>query len=365
MQIPVTAILLALAMTLLITPLVRKLAFKCGALDLPDHRKVHKRTMPRMGGLAIYIAFVAAVLLTQDLTIEVVGLLVGGSLILLLGMFDDIKGISPRVKLAGQVLAACALIPFGLEVKFLTNPISELPITLGLLGIPVTVLWVVSVTNAVNLIDGLDGLAGGTSFIAALTLAAVVWIDSTRTGLLITGQMDAVALALILAAAVLGFLWFNFYPARIFLGDSGSMYLGFTVAALAVMGMAKSATFISIIIPVVILGLPLLDTTFAIVRRFYGHKPIFQPDKEHVHHRLMDMGLSHRQSVLCIYGVNIILGMSAILLTYSSPKQAAIFLVLLSTAALLMANKIGVVTGAGSRATYLTQSNKQQRSSRM
>lgn len=363
MQIPVTAILLAFGLALLVTPLVRKWAFKCGALDRPNHRKVHRRVMPRMGGMAIYLSFVAAVLLTMELTPQVAGLLVGGSLILLLGVIDDIKGISPRLKLAGQVLAACALVPFGIEVKFLTNPFSHELIALGLLSIPVTVLWIVSVTNAVNLIDGLDGLAGGTSCIAALTLAAVVMIEVSMAGGS-RNQGDAIVLALILAAAVIGFLRYNFYPARIFLGDSGSMYLGYSVAALAVMGLAKSATFISLIIPVVILGIPLLDTVFAIVRRYYGQKPIFQPDKEHLHHRLMQMGLSHRQTVLCIYGVNIILALSAVVLTMITPKQAAIFLVILSTAILLVANKIGV-TGFGSRTTYLTQPDKQQRSSHM
>lgn len=363
MQIPVTAILLAFGSALLVTPLVRKWAFKCGALDRPDQRKVHKRIMPRLGGLAIYISFVIAVMFTREITEQVVGLLVGGSLIVLLGIIDDTRGVSPRMKLAGQVVAACAVIPFDLKVEFLTNPFSDELITLGLLSIPVTVLWIISVTNAVNLIDGLDGLAGGTSCIAALTLAAVVWIEATVSGGS-QGQWDAVMLALILAAAVVGFLRYNFYPARIFLGDSGSMYLGFSVAALAVMGLAKGATFISVIIPVVILGIPLLDTIFAIVRRYCGQKPIFQPDKEHLHHRLMQLGLSHRQAVLCIYGVNIVLGLSAIALTLITPKQATIFLVVLSTAILVVANKIGV-TGIGNRATYLTQPNKQQRSSRM
>jgi len=362
-QIPVAAILLALGSALLVTPLIRKWAFKCGALDRPDQRKVHQRVMPRMGGLAIYLSFVIAVFLTWEITPQVAGLLVGGSLIVLLGIIDDTRGVSPGMKLAGQVAAACAVALFGLRVEFLTNPFSDEMITLGFLSIPVTVLWIVSITNAVNLIDGLDGLAGGTSCIAALTLAAVVWIEASKMGDS-RNQMDAIALALILAAAVVGFLRYNFYPARIFLGDSGSMYLGFSVATLAVMGLAKTATFISVIIPVVILGIPILDTIFAIVRRYCGHRPIFQPDKEHLHHRLMQMGLSHRQAVLCIYGVNVVLGLSAVAMTLATPKQAAIFLVALSTTILVAANKIGV-TGAGGRTTYLTRSNKQQRSSRM
>ncbi|MFA4885814.1 MAG: MraY family glycosyltransferase [Desulfotomaculaceae bacterium] len=361
-QIPVTAILLAFGLSLLVTPLVKKWAFKCGALDRPDQRKVHKRVMPRLGGLAIYLSFLVAVTLTCDITLQIAGLLVGGSLIILLGFFDDTRGISPRVKLAGQVVAALAVIPFGLEVQFLTNPFSDEQITLGLLlSIPVTVLWIVSVTNAVNLIDGLDGLAGGTIFISALTLAGVVWIEASRAPVSSQGQWDAIMLAMILASAVIGFLRYNFYPAKIFLGDSGSMYLGFSLASLSVMGLAKSATFISVIIPVVILGIPLLDTTFAIVRRYYGHRPIFQADREHLHHRLLKLGLSHRQAVLSIYGVNVVLGLSAIALTLISHRQAAILLVILSTAILVLANKIGV-TRTDKKAAYLPQPNKQQRS---
>jgi UDP-GlcNAc:undecaprenyl-phosphate GlcNAc-1-phosphate transferase len=361
LQIPVMAILLAFAVALLITPQVIKWAFKWGALDRPDNRKVHQKVMPRLGGLAVFIAFTAAVLLTQELTHNVIGLLVGGGLIVVLGLFDDTRGLSPKVKLAGQVVAACAVIAFGVRVDFLTNPFGEEYLLLGLLSIPVTVLWIVSVTNAVNLIDGLDGLAGGTVGIAGLTLAAVVFIETTQSGGL-TGQYEAITLALILVAAVLGFLRYNFFPAKIFLGDTGSMFLGFSIAVLAVMGVAKSATFISVIIPVVILGLPLLDTTCAIIRRFIWQMPIMQPDKEHLHHRLMEMGLNHRQAVLCIYCVNIVLGLSAILLTLITQEQAVIFLVVLSTAILILANKIGV-TGSRTRKSYPTQTKEQQRSS--
>lgn len=365
MQSIAAAAVIAVGLALVITPFVRRWAFKCGAVDRPNHRKVHRRLMPRMGGMAIYISFAATVLLTREITPQVAGLLAGGSLIVLLGILDDTKGLSPRLKLAGQVASALAVavFPFGLKVEFLTNPFGGDMIDLGLLAIPVTVLWIISVTNAVNLIDGLDGLASGTSSIAALTLAAVVWIDISVNGAW-PGQEDAVALALILAASVLGFLRYNFYPARIFLGDSGSMFLGFSVAVLAVMGLAKGATFISVIVPVVILGIPILDTFFAIVRRWFGRRPIFSPDKEHLHHRLMDLGLSHRQTVLSIYAVNVILGLSAIVMTILTPKQAVLLLLLLSTLVLLLANKIGV-TGLKSRTPYLTHKNNHQRSSRM
>lgn len=365
MQLPVTAILLAFGIALLVTPLVRKWAFKCGALDRPNRRKVHELLMPRLGGLAIYLSFVAAVMITnQEVARQAIGLIIGGSLIVLLGVIDDTRGVSPRIKLAGQVLAAFAVIPFGLKVEFITNPLSTQMIALGWFSIPVTVLWLVSVTNAVNLIDGLDGLAGGTTFIALLTLAATVWIEVARAGSSSPGQEVAVILALILAGAIFGFLRYNFYPARIFLGDSGSMFLGYSVAVLAIMGLAKGPTFISVIIPVVILGIPLLDTIFAVVRRYCGRRPILQPDKEHLHHRLIEMGLSHRQAVLCIYAVNIVLGLSAIVLTLITQKQAVLLLAALSTIILIAANKIGV-TGVGKPGSYLPHSGKQQRPSRM
>ena len=364
MEMPVTAILLGFGLAFLATPFVRKLAVKWGAVDRPDSRKVHKKMMPRLGGLAIYLSFVIVVLLTQELTPLIEGLLYGGSLIVLLGIADDIIGISPRLKLGGQVVAALTVVAFGLEVRSLTNPFAASDmVALGILAVPLTVLWLIAVTNAVNLIDGLDGLAGGITTIALLTIAATVWIEISRTGSAIPGQQEAIVLALILAAAVLGFLPFNFNPARIFLGDTGSMFLGFNLAVLSVMGLAKGPTFISVIIPVVILGIPILDTVFAIIRRFLGNRPIMQPDKEHLHHRLMEMGFSHRQTVLCIYAISLVLGLSAIIMTLISPKQAMLLLVVLSTIVIIAANKIGVAN-TGNGAAYTQETEKPQRSSR-
>ncbi|RJQ24496.1 MAG: undecaprenyl/decaprenyl-phosphate alpha-N-acetylglucosaminyl 1-phosphate transferase [Peptococcaceae bacterium] len=363
MFLPVVTILLAFCIAFLITPLVRRWAFKHGVLDRPNWRKVHRRAVPRLGGMAIYISFTAAVLLTQELTTPIIGLLIGGSLITLVGIVDDIRGMPARAKLVGQILAAVAVIPFGLKVGFLTNPfVGGNLIALGLFGIPVTVFWLVSVTNAVNLIDGLDGLAGGTSFIAALTLAAVIWVELLQNGIF-PAQQQVIFLALALAAAILGFLRYNFHPARIFLGDSGSMYLGFNLAALAVFGLAKSSTFISVIIPIVILGMPLMDTFFAVLRRYCKQKPIFQPDKEHLHHRLMALGLSHRQAVLCLYAVNVVLGLSAVIMTLLAPNQAMVLLIVVSIIILALANRTGVI-GVKPWGTYLARHTR-QRSSRL
>lgn len=348
--------LLALGVALALTPWVRKTAFKIGAIDSPDCRKVHCKTMPRLGGLAVFLAFAATVVFTQQLDDKITGLLVGGLVIVLLGVLDDTRGLPAKVKLVGQIAAAAAVIPFGIQVEFITNPINGQLLHLGLWGIPVTIFWIISVTNAVNLIDGLDGLAGGTSFIAALTLAAITWQQSSLLGG--TG-MEVTALAIILAASVLGFLRYNFFPAKIFLGDTGSMFLGYALGTLAVMGVAKTATAISVIIPMVILGIPLLDVLFAILRRYQSQRPIFQPDKEHLHHRLMALGLSHRQTVLVIYGVNLVLGISAFLLTVLTNKQAVLLLFFLAVFIILTANKIGVI-GKDS-----VSQNFQQRSSKM
>ncbi|OAT80188.1 glycosyltransferase family 4 protein [Desulfotomaculum copahuensis] len=338
----IIGILLAGGVAFAVTPLVIKRAFVWGAVDRPNARKVHKGLMPRLGGLAVYLGFVPAVLLTMPHSLSVYGLLAGMTLIMLVGVADDIRGISPRVKLAGQVVAAVAMFPFGLHVDFITNPFNARIIDLAWMSVPVTVFWLVAVTNAVNLIDGLDGLAGGVSCIAALTMATVGWTQ-WRAGA--TGQQEVVLLALTLAAAVLGFLRYNFHPARIFLGDSGSMLLGFALAGMSIMGLTKSVTAISVLVPLVILGIPLLDTTFAILRRYHKHRPIFQPDKEHLHHQLMAMGLSHRQTVLVIYGVSALLGVSAVVLNLVSTDQALALLAILAVVIIAFANKVGVFGG--------------------
>ena len=355
------AILLALALALVFTPWVRKVAFKIGAIDQPEQRKVHSKIMPRMGGLAVYLAFAAAVLFTQQLDDRLIGLLVGGLVIVLLGILDDTKGLPAKVKLVGQIAAAAVVIPFDIQIDWITNPINGDSVYLGYWSIPLTIFWIISVTNAVNLIDGLDGLAGGTSFIAALTLAAVTW----KMGGL---GMEVAGLALILAAATLGFLKYNFYPAKIFLGDTGSMFLGYALSTLAVMGVAKAATAISVIVPMVILGIPLLDVVFAILRRYQSHRPIFQPDKEHLHHRMMALGFSHKQTVLAIYVVNLLLGISAFLLTVLSDSQAVLLLLILAVVIIVAANKIGVIGKAaqtGIQSTVSVSQNLQQRSSKM
>lgn len=337
-------LLVSFLVALGLTPWVRSRAMHWGAVDHPDKRKVHRRVMPRLGGLVVYLAFVPVALVSSSFKMPVVGLAVGATIILMLGIADDIWGVSPRLKLAGQTLAALSVIPFGISVDFVTSPFNNEMLYLGLLSIPITVFWLVAVTNAVNLIDGLDGLAGGVSCIAAMTMAVVALTQFHIFG--DPGQLEIMMLALVLAASVLGFLKYNFHPASIFLGDTGSMLLGFSLGVISVLGLTKSATAISVIIPVVVMGIPLLDTIFAIVRRFHENRPIFQPDREHLHHQLLDRGFSHRQAVLMIYGVSILMGTSAVVMNVLTTNQAMLLLVILATVVILTANKIGV-KGAG------------------
>ncbi|MEL7564783.1 MAG: MraY family glycosyltransferase [Dehalobacterium sp.] len=332
----ILSIFVAFLASYLLTPVMMKIALLVGAVDKPNERKVHKGTVTRIGGVAIFGGFMIGALLMQELNFQAWGLILSGTMIMILGLVDDIKGISPKIKLLGQIIAALVLVYFGVQVQFITNPFTGDVIFLKYLSIPVTVFWVTGMSNAVNLIDGLDGLAAGVSAIAAVTLAVVAWTQ---------GMFETVYLALFLAAAALGFLRYNFHPAKLFMGDCGSLYLGFTLGVLAVMGLSKGATIISLFIPVIILGIPILDTFFAIIRRFTNKKPIFQADKGHLHHRLLEMGLSHKQTVLVIYAITLLLGSSAVLLTMLTTAQSVLIIIGISIVILVGADRIGIITG--------------------
>ncbi|OUS75169.1 undecaprenyl-phosphate alpha-N-acetylglucosaminyl 1-phosphate transferase [Paenibacillus sp. MY03] len=317
----VIALLLALGMT----PLVKKFAFKIGAIDKPNHRKVHTRIMPRMGGLAIYVAFVGAFLLVQPFIPEgllrpqdvnmINALLVGGTIIIILGALDDRFELSAKVKLLGQVAAACVVVfGFNVHIDLVNVPFGETmqPIAQWI-GIPLTILWIVGVTNAINLIDGLDGLAAGVSGIAIATIAIMASL---------MGFQPVILLSTLLLGGIIGFLVFNFHPAKIFMGDSGSLFLGFSLATLSMLGF-KQVTIVSFVTPLLIIGVPLSDTFFAIVRRWVNKKPIFAPDRGHLHHRLRDLGFSHRRTVLIIWGVAALFGAIAIVQSAVVQSSAA------------------------------------------
>ncbi|MCW2278835.1 MraY family glycosyltransferase [Heliophilum fasciatum] len=338
----------AFVLALVLTPAVRWFAFRIGAVDVPTGRKVHSRVMPRLGGLAIWAGFtiVACALGWWKPELwrpEMTGLLIGSFIIVLTGVLDDRFDLSPKIKLIGQVAAAGAVIPFGLSVDFVTNPfINPDVLELGWLKIPITIFWIIGVTNAVNLIDGLDGLAAGISAIAALTLAVVSWTQ---------GQILVAYLALAIGAAAVGFLKHNFHPATIFMGDTGAMFLGFVLACLSIMGLAKVATVISVFVPILIVGIPILDTGFAIFRRYQKGQPIFQADKGHLHHRLLELGFSHPQTVLIIYGINAVLGITAVILTSVSTAQSVFVLIFVASLILVLADRLGIV----GRSTAVTE----------
>lgn len=333
MQIYLVAFTIAAAVAYFITPSVKDLAIKFGALDAPDPRKIHTCPTPRMGGLAIYAGFITAVFASLHITPEIVGLLIGGTAILIVGIVDDLKHLSAKVKLLGQIGAALILIIFDIRIEWLTNPFGDM-IYLNYFAIPITLLWVVGLTNTVNLIDGLDGLAAGVSSIASITI------------LMVALQQNSWAVAILTAAIAgssLGFLQHNFNPAKIFMGDTGSMFLGYMLAAVSILGTVKSAATIALVVPIVALGLPIMDTAFAIIRRYASGRPIFKPDKGHLHHRLLEMGLTQKQAVLLLYVISSCLGLSAIALTEVNKDLAIVIVGILLATAVVGAIKIGIL----------------------
>lgn len=298
------AMLLACALSHRLTPAVRILAEKLGAVDQPGGRHIHRSPVPRMGGLAICAGFFAAALLLARLTRPVAGLLLGAFVILVMGALDDLVELSPLRKLAGQLAAALIAMAFGVRIDFLTTPAGAEPfLALGRLSAPLTLLWLVGCTNAVNLIDGLDGLAAGVSVISSLTLFEAA---------LLAGQPNAALLLAALAGACLGFLPYNFNPAVIFMGDVGSQFLGFVLACVSVIGAFKFQTALTFSVPVLALLLPLADTACAFFRRLLHGQSPFRADRGHFHHRLLALGLSQKQAAAALYAASALPGLAAL-----------------------------------------------------
>jgi undecaprenyl-phosphate N-acetylglucosaminyl 1-phosphate transferase len=333
--------MIALGVALFLTPVVISFARRTGALDAPDARKVHVRPIPRIGGIGIYAAFMVSVLvqmsisdLSPELMTSLWGLLAGGTIIVAIGIIDDYRDLPAKVKLLGQIFAACVLvIGFDVRIDVITDPLGDF-IYLEYFAIPATIFWVVGLTNTVNLIDGLDGLAAGVSSIAAVTIFLVAMEEGIPFVAMITAA---------LAGAAIGFLYYNFNPARIFMGDTGSMFLGFMLAGISVIGAVKSAATIALIVPILALGLPILDTTFAIVRRARNHRPIFKPDKGHLHHRLLAHGFTQKQAVLLMYVVSALFGLCALALTAVSTQAALLIIIIVAAAVFIGARKLGIL----------------------
>jgi UDP-GlcNAc:undecaprenyl-phosphate/decaprenyl-phosphate GlcNAc-1-phosphate transferase len=312
----VVACLIALALSVLVTPLVRRFALRIGAVSAPGGRHVHGRAIPRLGGTGLAFAWavpVVALALRDPMVmraldgkwLQVVTVVGGGAAICTVGALDDVRGLRSLYKLAAQVLVAIFAFVCGFQIQAIQLPLFG-ALQMGVFALPVTVLWIVGVTNAVNLIDGLDGLAAGVTFFAAFTSFVIASISGS------------VFVALTMAAlmgALVGFLFFNFNPARIFMGDSGSYFLGFVLATTALAGgglQQKASTAVSLLVPVLALGVPIFDTLFSMFRRVLERRPIFSADRGHVHHRLLDIGLTHRRAVIFLYGISSLLAAGAI-----------------------------------------------------
>ena len=322
----------SLIITIFLTPLSKRLALYIGAIDKPNGRRINSRPTPNIGGIAIYGGFIISVLIFSPLNSKLLGIMLGGTVIIFLGIIDDLCEISPLIKLLGQFGAAIILISFGVEIQFITNPFGGL-FYLGVWSIPVTILWIVGITNTVNLVDGLDGLAAGVSAIAAITLFLVGLQE---------GQTIAAILALAIAGSSLGFLKFNFHPAEIFMGDAGAMFLGYVLAGVSVIGALKSAAAVTLIVPVLALGIPIFDTIFAIIRRLYNKRPISEADHGHIHHRLLALGWSQAEAVLIVYGISIFLGLMALIINGSNLQDAFILLVIIVGGLIYGAWRIGI-----------------------
>lgn len=328
----------ALVVAMATTPLAKRIALRVNAVDYPSARRINKVPMPRMGGLAIFLGLIAALIVQYcgtiafgwpsafishpSMHINYWGLAVSVFVIFPTGLVDDVKSLKPGQKLIGQVLAGCIAAGSGLLIGNIVNPFGGTEVlSLGWLAYPITVVYLVAFANIINLIDGLDGLAAGISGIVSLSMFGIT---------LMSGRIDAAALAIATSGACLGFLRYNFHPAKIFMGDSGALMLGFVLGVVSLLGVTRTAALTTLLVPLIIAGVPIIDTFAAIVRRLRGHVPIDQADKGHIQHRLIKEGFDQKQAALLIYGWSALLSLGAFVITQVQVgPRIAIFLLLL------------------------------------
>ncbi|MDR0838209.1 MAG: undecaprenyl/decaprenyl-phosphate alpha-N-acetylglucosaminyl 1-phosphate transferase [Oscillospiraceae bacterium] len=325
------AFIAALVIAFAATPIVNAFAHRVGAIDVPkDYTRVHDHPIPLLGGLAIFLGFLMAVVLFADVSKQVQGMLLGAVVVVISGVIDDITPMKWYVKLLFQISAALIAVFHGIVVRTISNPIlfsaSEF-LSFGRFSIPVTVLWIIGITNSVNLIDGLDGLACGVSGISSVTMLVIAMLVS---------DLNLAVIMAALAGACIGFLPYNLNPAKIFMGDTGALLLGYILSTTSIMGLFKFYAIISFAVPFLVIGLPLFDTAFAFVRRISkGQNPLSHRDRGHFHHRLIDMGLSQKQAVAILYAISGILGLSAVVITTSGEMRAIIIVLAFILAAVL------------------------------
>ena len=309
----------AFAISNVMTPVAKKISLKLGAIDMPKARGMHKKPMPRMGGIAIVAGFTLTVLLLYNFTEysdmhKLTGYFIGAAMIVVLGMVDDVKNLPAKFKFAVQILAALVAVAFGIRIHIVMWPVTY---ALLKLSIPITVIWIVGLTNAVNLIDGLDGLATGVSSIAAICIMVLC---------ILTGDETSVVLTAALAGSCLGFLPRNFNPAEIFMGDTGATFLGYTLAVTSILGVFKGYAMIALMVSVLAVGFPIFDTLFAMTRRAARHQPIMQADRGHLHHKLIDRGFSQKQAVMILYGISAVCAPIAIFIALKDAKTLVVIL---------------------------------------
>lgn len=318
------AFIVSFAFTFATTPLVRRFAFKIGAIDIPkDNRRMHKKPTPRIGGLAIIFGFTVATLCFAQPSRQLYGTLAGAAIIAVMGVIDDCKNLPAKLKFVIQIIAALVVVFAGdIKIDVFTNPnfLSDNPywVLPEWLSVTLTVIWIVFITNAVNFIDGLDGLAAGVSAIMSISLVFI----SIRVG-----EYSIAILGIALMGSCFGFLPFNFNPAKIFMGDTGSTFLGFMLATLSIQGVFKSYAVISFAVPLLILGLPLFDALFAMIRRILRGQSPMTADRGHLHHRLVDMGFSQKQTVFILYAISGVLGITAVLLAESGVLRTLLLVI--------------------------------------
>lgn len=342
------ALVICFIASIVITPFVKKLAIKIGAVDQPNDRKVHQKIMPRLGGLGIFLSFLIGFILFLPETHSAWPIVVGAIIITAIGVLDDLYELSAKIKLSGQLMAAIVTVLGGVQIEFITLPFGE-RIEFGYFAVPLTILWIVGITNAINLIDGLDGLAAGVSSIALLTISGMA---------ISMGSTLVAIIGLIVLGSTLGFLFFNFHPAKIFMGDTGALFLGYMISVLAVMGLFKNVALFSLIVPIIILGVPILDTIFAIIRRIIQKKPLSAPDKLHLHHCLIGLGFSHRQTVVMIYAMSGLFSVAAIIFTRATLWGSTLILIGLLILVELIVEVTGLISENYRPILKLVQGNK-------
>lgn len=314
-------LLITFLSSVILTPVIKKIAFHVGAIDKPDEsRKIHHKYMPSMGGLAIFFSFLIGYMIFAPKTTQMLSILIGGFIIVIIGILDDIKPLPPFVKICGQIVAASIAVFYG-NITFDDMQIFGIQFRFGLFAYPLAIFFIVAIINAINFADGLDGLAAGTSTIYFITIAIIAYIMSKLGGL-------DVILCLIMAGACLGFLVYNFAPASIFMGDTGSMFLGFIISIIALLGF-KTATITSLIIPLLVLFVPIVDTILAMGRRIIKGRSISSADREHVHHQLLKTTKSTSKSVLIMYGINALFACVSIFYTLGDKKFSMLLYIIL------------------------------------